>query len=147
MAVSNPTLGDPDEAVDCYYRWLRSFWDERFIPYGAGFPNTTRAWDITRAVHIAFFAVLAGHIKDSEFLDISRRALAELRKYFNDWSDVAASFWWGRAIWRSDDEGREGAQLEEYLSEFFAELHAKADILVIGLTAEDSPWLGVPLHA
>lgn len=147
LAVSNPILGDPNEAVDCFFRWQNRFWDERFVPYGASLPNTTRAWDIVRAAHISYFGVLAGYFEPAEHEDICRRAVAELRKYFNDWSDVAASFWWGRAIWAADDEGLEGEELETFTREYFDELHAKADVMVVGLTAKDSPWLAAPLHA
>ncbi|QNE88817.1 DUF1266 domain-containing protein [Corynebacterium incognita] len=77
-------------------------------------------------------------IKPEELADIQRRALVETRKYFTSWADYAASFWYGRAIWASDED-----TMEEYL----ADMGTFASDLETALLAQNSPWVRFPLHA
>lgn len=137
VAFGYSELGEPTAAVDWMQRWFERFTSGEFAPFGSEFAQTTRAWDLVRAANVAVGAVFAGYIGDAEYHDMSRRVVVELQKYFADWSQVARSYWWGRAIWAATEDTEE---------EYYVNLRGCADVLAAALIAADSPWVRVPLR-
>lgn len=137
-ALENPTALFTGDMPTFFAKWLERYNDERFLAMAPMIPRTTRAWDIARGVNISSLAVLGEMIKPEDLADIQRRALVETRKYFTSWADYAASFWYGRAIWASDED-----TMEEYLSD----MGTFASDLETALLAQNSPWVRFPLHA
>lgn len=98
-------------------------------------PQTTRAWDLLRIEAFAGRSVSCGWMEPDEYEDIAARTVRELQASFATWSDVARSFWWGRAMWLCDE-----------IQDIPAELCQFNKILTAALNDKKSPWVRVPLH-
>ncbi|MDO5099480.1 MAG: DUF1266 domain-containing protein [Corynebacterium sp.] len=126
---------DPDQAAKAFQIWIERFIHPEFQKIAPKeIPSTLRAWDLLRVEAVAGNGVRAGLIAPELGAEYAHRAVRELQRTFATWHQVALSYWWGRAMWLSDEP-------------FDAEQHLiHNDCLTRLLVAPDSPWVRVPLR-
>lgn len=126
---------NPTKLVEDFRKWITLYLDPQFLAVAPSLlPHTTRAWDLMRVEAIAGRSVACGWFSAEEGQSYAARAVAEMQRTFSNWQQAALSFWWGRAMWLSD----EPINYNELTA--FDALFAKA------LTDPNSPWVKVPLR-
>ena len=126
---------NPTELTENFRKWIALYLDPQFLTVAPSLlPHTTRAWDLMRVEAVAGRAVACGWLSPEEGQSYAARAVAEMQKTFSTWQQAALSFWWGRAMWLSDEPIN------------YNELTAFDPLFAKALTDPNSPWVKVPLR-
>ncbi len=126
---------DPQRWTQCFHKWIHIYLHPQFQAVAPDkLPHTTRAWDLVRVEAIAGRSVGLGWFTPEEGQHYAARAVAELQKSFASWQQVALSFWWGRAMWLSDEPID------------FEVLTGFDSLFALAFTDPNSPWVRVPLR-